>query len=58
MTSANPDPYVEFVEKVIDALEDLIHEERHPSVVRDFDRELDATLQQILNYRPDQEGDR
>ena len=58
MTSANHDPYVEFVEKVIDALEDLIHEERHPSVVRDFDRELDATLQQILNYRPDQEGDR
>lgn len=50
-----PDPYVRFVEKVIDALEDLIHEERHPSVVRDFDRQLEATLQQILNYKPEVE---
>lgn len=58
MTSANPDPYVEFVEKVIDALEDLILDERHPNVVRNFEEDLDATLQNILNYRPRWEGDR
>ena len=56
-----PDPYVRFVEKVIDALEDLIHEERkparrHPSVVHEFRRDLDDTLQQILNYRPEDDS--
>jgi hypothetical protein len=56
-----PDPYVRFVEKVIDALEELIHEERnpalrHPSVVHDFRRDLDDTLQQILNYKPESES--
>ena len=55
MTSANHDPYLEFVEKVIDALEDLIHAERHP-VVDDFADQLDETIAAILDFH--KRGDR
>ena len=48
MTS--PDPYVRFVESVIDALEELIHAERHPVDVNQFTAELDETIAAILDF--------
>jgi hypothetical protein len=54
MTSA--DPYLRFVEAVIDALEDLINSERHPAVVDEFTNQLDDTIAAILDFH--KRGDR
>jgi cell fate (sporulation/competence/biofilm development) regulator YmcA (YheA/YmcA/DUF963 family) len=53
MTSA--DPYLRFVEAVIDALEELINSERHP-VVDEFAHQLDDTIAAILDFH--KRGDR
>ena len=57
MTSANPDPYLRFVETVIDALEQLINAERHPSRAGEWDMagelfadQLDDTIAAILDF--------
>jgi cell fate (sporulation/competence/biofilm development) regulator YmcA (YheA/YmcA/DUF963 family) len=53
MTSA--DPYLRFVEAVIDALEELINSERQP-VVDEFANQLDDTIAAILDFH--KRGDR
>jgi hypothetical protein len=54
MTSA--DPYIRFVERVIDALEELIHAESRPYSEHSFDQLLEETIGKILNYH--ERGDR
>lgn len=56
MTSPDPyEPYLRFVEAVIDALEDLLQREREAefpagSFEQEFTWSLDETIERILNH--------
>ena len=56
MTSADPyEPYLRFVERVIDALEELLQREREAefasgSFEQEFTWSLDETIERILNH--------